>query len=66
MSQKNNKKVIKITNRVPGYAHIRWEGTCSDNVTIKDIIEKFYHSKFGGRNPHISKDGTFSVIEYTD
>jgi hypothetical protein len=57
---------FEITKKTPGYGHVRWEGKCSKNVTIKDIIEKFYHPQFGGRDPIIYEDGTFSVIEHTD
>lgn len=58
-------KRIEVTRCVPGYANTRFEGRCSDDVTVEDIKEKFYHPHFGGRGAFVS-NGSFQAIRHDD
>lgn len=65
MSNETEEKIMEVTSRQPGYAHVTVYGTCSPNVTIEDVRKRFYHSYFGGRGEWV-RDGKFGVIIHTD
>lgn len=54
-------KSMKITSTEHGYNHDRIIGTCSNDVTVEDVKERFYHSYFGGREAWV-KDGKFGCV----
>lgn len=58
-------KVIEIVDCFPGYAHTRYQGTCSANVTVADIEKRIYHSYFGGREAWV-RDGRWGAVCHTD
>lgn len=58
-------KVMEVTNREPGYAHTRVQGTCSPDVTVEDVKRRFYHGYFGGRDAWV-RDGKFGCVIHTD
>jgi len=56
---------ITIGSSVQGYCHTRISGSCSEDVTVSDIEERFYDPYFGGRNAWV-RDGKFGVIVHND
>lgn len=58
-------KVVRITSRSPGYAHVTLHGTYEGPVTVKDIEDRFYHSYFGGRSAW-ARDGKWGCVVHTD
>lgn len=54
-----------ITDRQPGYAHVRIQGTCAADATVEEVRKAFYHDYFGGRDAWVS-DGRFGVVVHTD
>lgn len=58
-------KRITVEDTQYGYAHTRYSGACSSDVTVDDIKKRFYHSYFGGREAWV-KDGRWSAVCHTD
>jgi len=56
---------FEVTQRSPGYAHMRVSGTCPTDATVKEVEERFYHGYFGGRDAWV-KDGRFGCTIHTD
>lgn len=61
----SKEKRIDITDRQPGYTHVRLQGTCSADVTVEDIRKSMYHSYFGGRDAWV-RDGKWGCVVHTD
>jgi len=56
---------ITIESSTQGYCHTQIYGSCSQDVTVHDIEERFYDPYFGGRNAWV-RDGKFGVIVHND
>ena len=58
-------KEIKVESSVPWYAHTRISGSCGPDVTVQDIVDRFYDSYCGGRDAWV-RDGKFGVVRHDD
>lgn len=58
-------KVMTVTHRIPGYAHVTIQGVCSPDVTVEDVKAEFYHWYFEGREAWV-RDGRFGCVVHTD
>ena len=65
MTDESQEKVIVATQRTAGHAHTRLAGTYTGPVTVQDIMDKFYHTYFGGRGAWC-RDGQWGCIRHDD
>jgi len=56
---------ITIESSHQGHCHTQIYGSCSQDVTVQDIEQRFYDPYFGGRNAWV-RDGKFGVIVHND
>jgi len=56
---------VRVTSREPGYNHVRLTGTCGPAVTVEDIMRRFYHEYFGGRDAWVDS-GRWGCVVHID